>query len=195
MKKLFFTSALLLSGMAMHAQIWMSTSSTVTFYSYTPMENIDASSDKSIMMLNTKTGDVIAKVEIKSFHFKNGLMEEHFNENYMETDKAGPKDDKGNVTYPNRWANFKGKIQETIDYSKDGKHEITMKGTFTCHGVPKEKIVKGTLTITNGVANIEAKFDVPLKDHNIKIPETVGAKIAEVIQVTVKGSLQEKKKN
>ncbi|TND09487.1 MAG: YceI family protein [Bacteroidetes bacterium] len=194
MKKLLFTTALAFTGLLAQAQLWTSTSSSVTFYSYTPMENIDATSDKGIFILNPKTGDVNAKVEIKSFHFKNGLMEEHFNENYMETDKEGPKDTKGKPTYPNKWAQFKGKIQETIDYTKDGTYDITMKGTFTCHNVGKEKLIKGKMTVKGGVATIDAKFDVPLKDHDIAVPEAVGTKIAQVIQVTIKATLQEKKK-
>ena len=193
MKKLLFTAFCLTSGIIMHAQIFMSTASKTTFYSYTPMENIDASSDKGNYLINTANGQVVAKVEIKSFHFKNGLMEEHFNENYMETDKEGPKDAKSAVTYPNKWATFKGKIQEAVDYKKDGTFDVTIVGNFTCHGVEKPKTVKAKMTIKGGIVTIDGSFDVPLKDHDIKVPEAVGAKIAESIKVSFNATLQEKK--
>lgn len=194
MKKLILTAFCASAGLIMHAQIYMSTSSKTTFYSYTPMENIDATSDKGNFLINSASGQVVAKVEIKSFHFKNGLMEEHFNENYMETDKAGPKDAKGNVTYPNKWATFKGKIQETIDYTKDGTHDITVVGSFTCHGVEKPKTVKAKMVIKGGIITVDGSFDVPLKDHNIAVPEAVGTKIAESIKVSFNATLAEKKK-
>lgn len=194
MKKFLFTVVAASSALLMHAQIYQSTSSTTTFYSYTPMENIDATSDKGNFLLRTTDNMVSAQVEIKSFHFKNGLMEEHFNENYMETDKEGPKDASGKPTYPNRYAKFKGKINETIDYKKDGVYPITMTGKFMCHGVEKDRTIKGTLTIKGGVMKVDAKFDVPLKDHNITVPEAVGTKIAETIQVTISADLAERKK-
>lgn len=195
MKKFILTAFCVSAGLMMQAQIYMSTASKTTFYSYTPMENIDATSDKGTFLINTATNSVQAQVEIKSFHFKNGLMEEHFNENYMETDKAGPKDSKGAVTYPNKWAKFKGKIQETIDYTKDGTHDITIVGKFTCHGVEKDKTVKAKMTIKGGIVTVDGSFDVPLKDHDIKVPEAVGAKIAETIKVSFNATLAEKKKN
>jgi len=196
MKKFILTAVAASFGMLLHAQVYMSTSSSTTFYSYTPMENIDATSDKGTYMIVSKDGthNVIGKVEIKSFHFKNGLMEEHFNENYMETDKEGPKGKDGKPTYPNKFATFKGKINESVNLEQDGVHDVTITGKLNIHGVEKDKTIKAKLTIAGGKITVDSKFNVPLKDHNIKVPEAVGAKIAEVIQVTVKAVLEEKKK-
>ena len=124
------------------------------------------------MLLNTKTNDVIAQVMIKGFIFPNGLMQEHFNENYMESDK-----------YPK--STFKGKINEKVDYTKDGTHNVTITGNLEVHGVTKPRTLPATITIKGGVITVDLKFNIALKDHEIKVPEAVGAKIAENIEVTV----------
>ena len=106
-----------------------------------------------------------------SFTFRDKLMQEHFNENYMESDK-----------FPN--AVLEGVIQEAIPLEMDGMYEVTIKGSLEMHGVKQEREVKGKLTIAGGVPTLAtAKFDVRLADHGIKIPSLVVANIAEVIAV------------
>ncbi|HTF05698.1 MAG TPA: YceI family protein, partial [Bacteroidia bacterium] len=126
--------------------------------------------------------------------FSNALMEEHFNENYMETSKPGPKDAKGNVTYPNRMATFNGKVNETIDYTKDGTHNVTMTGDLTIHNVKKPRTLNATLVIKDGVITMDCKFNVLLVDHEITVPTAVGQKIAESIEVTVHSVMTAPKK-
>jgi hypothetical protein len=145
------------------------------------------------MILNTKTNSVIADVDVRGFDFTNDLMEEHFNENYMETDKPGPKDAKGNVTYPNRKATFSGKINETIDYTKDGTHNVTITGNLKIHNVTKPRTLNATLVIKGGKITLDCKFNVLLVDHEITVPTAVGAKIAESIEVTVHTEMTESK--
>ncbi len=193
-KSALFILALVAGAFSLNAQVYTGTQSTVSFFSTTPVEDISATNSTAVMILNATTGDVMAKISIKGFVFSNVLMQEHFNENYMETDKEGPKDANGNATYPNRFATFKGKVNETIDYTKDGTHNITMTGTLTIHGVAQPRTLPGTLTVKGNEVTVDVKFDVALADHEIKVPEAVGAKIAEKIQVTVKSTLATKPK-
>ncbi|HTL07888.1 MAG TPA: YceI family protein, partial [Chitinophagaceae bacterium] len=111
---------------------------------------------------------------VKGFHFERALMEEHFNENYMESDKI-PK------------ASFKGKINNlpAVDLSKDGNYPVTAEGELTIHGITKQVRVAGNLLVKAGLPQLQAKFMVAPKDYNIKIPSLVADKIAASMNVTV----------
>lgn len=152
------------------AQVFLSTGGKCSFFSSTPVENIDAHSESLNSVLNTKNNEIQFKVPLTSFHFKKALMQEHFNEKYVESAK-----------YP--FAIFKGKINETIDYTKDGSYSITATGIFNMHNADKAHTEKGKLMIKNGVITIEGNFKVYLKDHNIEVPNIVVANISEVIDV------------
>lgn len=150
--------------------LFIAQTSEIQFFSATPIEDIQASNKRVSSLLNTSSGEIVVKMNMKDFHFPNNLMEEHFNENYMESEK-----------YPN--ATFKGKIQEAVDYGKDGTYAVSTKGVLTMHGVAKERILKGTLKISGNQILLSCNFDVPLADHKIDVPKIVIAKIAEVIAV------------
>lgn len=185
-KTITLLAFLLFTGSFIAAQaIYRGNTNKIIFYSHTALEDISATDTVATMILNTKTNSVIADVDIRGFHFANPLMEEHFNENYMETDKPGPKDAKGNVTYPNRKATFSGKINETIDYTKDGTHNVTITGNLKIHNVTKPRTLNATLVIKGGTITVDCKFNVLLVDHDIKVPTAVGQKVAESIEVTV----------
>jgi len=150
---------------------FVTTQGKVHFFSATPLENIEATTTKAICVLNIANQKINTKIPISTFVFKDKLMQEHFNENYLESDK-----------YP--YSIFNGEIVEKIDFTKDGELPITVRGTFEIHGVQKTREVKGTLTIKNGKpVNAIVKFDVALVDHKIKIPKAVVMTIAEVIAV------------
>ena len=100
-------------------------------------------------------------------------MQEHFNENYMESEK-----------YP--MGTFKGKIMEVIDYTKNGTYDVTAKGQLTLHGVTLPRDLKGKLTVENQKISLISSFEVKLVDYKIDIPKIVFAKIAEVISVKTK---------
>ena len=143
------------------------------FFASTPFENISPISNTAVCVLNTKTKKVVAKVRMTSFVFANGLMQEHFNENYIESEK-----------FP--YGILDAEIVENLDYTKDGVYDVTLKGTLDVHGVKKDRDIKGKLTIKNGQPfSATADFEVKLVDHNIKIPTAVIAKIAEVVKVDV----------
>lgn len=155
------------------AQIYQSSSSVVTFFSETPLENIDATNKASVSVLNVNNGQIVFKVPIESFSFKNALMQEHFNENYMESAK-----------FPN--GEFKGSIQEKIEIYKEGIFPVTISGIFKIHGVEKAEKLTGTLTVKDNKLTLNGDFSIALVDYKIEVPKIVYEKIAEKIAVKVK---------
>lgn len=155
--------------------VFFSNTLETSIYSDTPLENIAATSKKGISVYNIEKGEIQFNIPIKSLQFKKSLMEEHFNENYMESYK-----------YP--FAKFKGKVNQVIDLSKNGEYPVTVSGNLDVHGVKKQRTINGTITVNNGSISIFSKFDVLCEDHGIKIPQLVFQKIAESIQVTISGN-------
>jgi hypothetical protein len=160
--------------------IMIAKNATISFFSETPIENIEASSKTASSALDAKTGDLIFKVENTSFQFKKKLMQEHFNENYMESDK-----------YP--VSEFKGKITDPFDFSKPGTYTLNVSGTLKIHGVAKNYQTKAKFIVANGQINSSATFNVKVADHKIDVPTIVIKQIAEVMQVRINAIYQPKK--
>jgi len=152
--------------------IYACKNAVVTIYSKAPVEDIDARSDKGTSVFNATTGELAFSVPIRSFKFDKARMQEHFNENYMESDK-----------YPQ--ATFKGKINEKPDVTKDGTYPVTAAGIFEVHGVKQTRTITGKLTVKGGVISLSSEFMVACKDHQIEIPKLVFYNIAENIRVQV----------
>lgn len=192
MKKSIFALAFVTFWMSINAQIYKAKdgATLISFFSEAPLENIEASNKGAIIVLNTTTNDIQLRVSIQNFKFKNSLMEEHFNENYMETDKKGPNDANGSATYPNRNAVFKGKINEKIDYSKDGEHKVTVPGKMELHGVTKDVVLEGTVTKSGTEIMLSSKFKIKVSDYNIKVPSMYVKNIAEEVDVTLSSTLE-----
>ncbi len=165
------TLALLLfvAGSA-QAQLFITQAGESSFFSKTPMENISAVNKKAGAVLNSQTGELAVRMTMTDFNFPNKLMQEHFNENYVESEK-----------YP--YAFFRGKIQPMPDLSKSGTYDVSAVGTFDLHGVKKERTLPGKLTVQGDKITLQADFQVALVDHKIEVPKLVFAKIAEVIDV------------
>lgn len=164
------------SGLQTKAQTYTGKNIKFNIFSSTPIEDIKAVSYTGIAVLNAQRQELTIQVPIKSFEFDKKLMQEHFNENYMESDK-----------YP--IAKFKGIIEPKIDWTKDGDYNVTAKGTLTVHGVDQARTVSGKITVKNKIASLNATFNVACAAHQIKIPSLVFTKIAETIQVKVQGNL------
>jgi len=175
MKKMIVIFAALLCVFVSRAQdLFITRHGQVSFFSRTPMENIDAINNEVSSVLNVKTGELAFVLLVKGFHFEKALMEEHFNENYMESDKI-PK------------ASFKGKIVNpaAIDITKDGTYAVTADGELTIHGITKQVSIPGNLLVKAGQLQLQGKFTVAPKDYNIKIPSLVADKIAATMNVMV----------
>jgi hypothetical protein len=173
---------LLVVVLSTHAQNYVTKTGHIKFYSETPIETIEAHNHAVNSALNPKTGDFVFKVLIKSFEFEKALMQEHFNENYMESD-----------TYPN--STFKGKITnlDEIDFSKDGQYDAMVEGELSIHGVTNMVKEKGTFTVDGKKIQGQSVFNVLLEDYKIKVPGAVRKQISESIEVTVDVMLEEVK--
>lgn len=166
---------LLCSASGLQAQgKFLCRSGHIWFSSHTPLEDIEAHNNEAASVITPSTGDIAFQVLIKSFRFKRALMEEHFNENYMESDKY-PKSD------------FKGKIVnlDSINFSKPGSYRAVVEGTLTIHNVPKPVKATGVITVTATGLTATASFAVVPQDFGIEIPGVVKDKIAKTIAISV----------
>jgi polyisoprenoid-binding protein YceI len=180
--RLFLPAAALFLSTGMFAQIYVSKSCEATFFSASPLENIEATAKVPKTFLNTSTNDVQIQIANTAFVFEKPLMQEHFNENYMESEK-----------YPT--TTFKGKINEKVDWTKEGEQKVTVTGKLNMHGVEKEVTIPGTVNIKNGEITILGKFRVHIADYNIKVPSLYVQNIAEDVDVKLSGVLIPFKKN
>jgi polyisoprenoid-binding protein YceI len=144
----------------------------ISLFSTAPIEDIAASTSSGTSVYNAATGDLVFSVNITSFQFPKSLMQEHFNSDYLESDK-----------YPK--ATFKGKIQEHIDVTKNGSFPVTAVGELDVHGVKQTRTIPGKITIDNGVITMTSEFMVKCADHHIEIPKIVFHNIAENIKMNV----------
>lgn len=148
----------------------------VSFFAGTPLEDIDAKSDKLVGVLDTEKNTFAFRMAMNTFKFKRELMQEHYNENYLETEK-----------YPN--SEFKGTIEGNFNLEEDGDYPVKASGTFTVHNVNKDYSIDAMIHVKSGKPSIEAKFMIVLEDHDIDRPSVVMMKIAEEAEVTVRAGL------
>jgi len=163
------------------AQVFTAKKGTITFFSEAPLENIDATNYSIQSILNISNNTVAFIVPIRGFKFKKDLMEEHFNEKYMESDK-----------FPN--ATYSGKINEEIAFDKNGTYPATSTGKLTIHGVEKTITQPGTITVNNGDITLESSFRIAVKDYGIEIPKLVFENIADTVLVKINVAYQPYKK-
>jgi polyisoprenoid-binding protein YceI len=184
MKKIILSIFLAAAAMTqLSAQKYFTKDGSIRFSSSTKAENIEANNNKATFVVDAATGQVEISVLITGFVFKQALMQEHFNENYMESEKF-PK------------ATFKGKIENLADvkFTSDGSYKIKVTGDMTMHGVTKQITVDATLNVRGGKIAVDSKFGINPKDYNIAIPDLVKDNIASNIDISLKGDLQELKK-
>lgn len=162
-----------------YGQKYIDRAGHASFFSKASLENIEAHTRQALSMVDIKSGDIVASVLMKSFQFEKALMQEHFNENYVESDK-----------YPK--ASFKGKVAniEKLDLSKDGTVTLDVSGDLTVHGETKPLQTKAEFTVNKGALSAKTKFPVTVKDHKIEIPKLVVNNIAEVVDVTLEFQYQ-----
>jgi hypothetical protein len=153
------------------AGIYLVKKNLVSFHSDTKLELIKASSSGLKGIIDSDKRIFAFAIEIKTFDgFNSPLQKEHFNENYMETNK-----------FPT--SSFIGHIIEDDDFTKDGRYNIRAKGKFIIHGVQQERILHGDLTVRNGIIKLNCTFTVLLPEYDIKIPRIVHEKLASEIKV------------
>ena len=181
MRRIILITLLFIStGLATKAQDrYLTRNAKIKFLSEAPMEKIEAVNTQGTSMLDSKTGAMEFAVLIKAFEFEKALMEEHFNENYMESGKF-PK------------STFKGTVTDisTVDFTKDGTYPVKIKGQLTIHGVAKDVATSGTLEVKGGKITGNSEFDVALADYNISVPGIVRDKIAKTVHIIVEAAYQ-----
>jgi polyisoprenoid-binding protein YceI len=162
-------------AVALNAQKFFTRDGQVNFLSEAPLEKIEAKNSKATSVLDTETGKLEFAVLIKAFQFEKALMQEHFNENYLESSK-----------YPK--ATFKGAIVDNtaVNYGKDGSYPVTVKGEMTIHGVAQPLAAPGVITVKDGKISAESEFSVQVADYKIEIPAVVRDNIAKEVKISVR---------
>lgn len=182
MKKLIlfaFSFSMLLS--TVQAQKYFTKSGTINFdaTSASSPEKIEGVNRTATCVVDAASGAMQFAVLMKGFSFERALMEEHFNENYVESSKF-PK------------AEFKGAISNNADvqYAKDGSYPVTVKGKLTIHGETRDVETQGKITVQGGKVGAVAEFSVQLEDYRISIPGLVADKVAKTAKIKVNCSLE-----
>jgi len=180
-------SAFLLLAMlpfGLSAQRWFTRDANVYFdaTSASSPERIDATTKSGTFVVDQASGKLETSILVKGFQFDKALMQEHFNENYMESSKF-PK------------ATFKGKIDDLtkVKFDQDGKYSTTVSGDLTMHGVTKSVSTPATFTVKGGKISVSANFKTILSDYGISIPSLVADKLAKEAKITISGSLEKMK--
>ncbi len=171
---------LMLSGWQAGAQKVMTRVGTTSFFSDAKLEDIAAHSRHTTILINKSTGAVAVKLSIRSFEFEKALMQEHFNENYMESEK-----------YPE--ATFSGKITDLskVIWNKDGSYLVTVEGKLTIHGVVKNVKETATIDVKGTKVNVKCALQVKLADYGINNDKADN--IAQTIDIKIEGVLEEMK--
>jgi len=173
--KISFITVLLLAANGLFAQDKFYTKKgNITFYSKAPMENIEALNKSVICVLDGKTGAIQFAVMIKGFEFEKALMQEHFNENYLESHK-----------YPK--AEFKGQLANfsNIDFSKVNSYPVTVKGKLSMHGETRDVETTGIIVVKSDKVAATAEFAIELADYKIEIPKLVKDNISKTVKIVV----------
>jgi len=161
-------------------ELWVTRMAEIEFVSDAPLELIEAKSVQVTGIIRPSNGSFAFSVLNESFEgFNSPLQQEHFYENYLETERYTR-------------SSFSGKIIESIDFSEPGTYQVRGKGLLDVHGVEQIRIIEVELNITDEVIRLSSDFIVLLEDHNIRIPKIVNQKIAEEITVTVTAEMERK---
>lgn len=154
-------------------KIYSTKSGTISINANTPLETIEATNNQTLSKLSDKSGQLVFMLLIKGFTFKNALMQEHFNENYMESSKFPKADFKGNIINLNE-----------VNFSKDGTYNTKVEGVLTIHGVSKKINTNGTIVVDKGSLKSSASFKIKVRDYGIA-GKYIGDKIAEEVETTI----------
>ena len=180
MFKYLIVVVFILTATALQAQDrYFTKTGKIEFSSKGSMEDIEAKNKTVSAIIDVKTGAVQFALQMKSFEFEKKLMQEHFNENYVESDK-----------YPK--AEFKGVISNNseINYTKDGSYSAKVKGKLTIHGVTKDVETTGIIKVEGGKPHVNSTINILLSDYNISIPSVVKDKLSNNVKIVIECKLE-----
>ncbi|MFM7016563.1 MAG: YceI family protein [Bacteroidota bacterium] len=176
MKKVLLFLSMVVSLAANAQDKYLTRNAKVVFDATTSTspEKIEGVNNQGISVFVAQSGQYEFSIQMQAFEFEKALMKDHFNENYVETSKF-PK------------AVFKGSIQDVakVNFAKDGKYPVVVKGTMDLHGVKKEVTADGSLTVSGGKITAASTFKLLLSDYKVEIPKLVGDKVAKQATITV----------
>ncbi len=175
MKRLvIIVCAVIISRAGFSQERFFTKKARVSFISKAPLENIEAVNQVAVSVLDKSSGQLDFSVLIKGFEFAKALMQEHFNEDYMESDK-----------YPK--AIFRGRIEDisVIDFKKDGKYQVAVSGKLMLHGETRDIHIPAELVIDKGIISCTSEFSITLEDYHIMIPGIVKDNIAKTVKVAI----------
>lgn len=161
------------------AQQFYTNKGKISFFSEAPLEDISAVNENVSAIIDSQTGGFAFRVKIVEFTFPNSLMQEHFNESYLESEK-----------YP--LSTFTGVIDDFSDLDLSNEQNLVVNGSLSMHGISKVAQMKANAKMINDELHISSTFDVALKDYDIDIPKIMIYKIAETIAVTVEIKLSKR---
>lgn len=180
MNKKIIILLFVLYSVSSFSQKYISRNGSVQFNASTPLETINPINNHVSSVFNSENGEIVFQMNMKSFKFEKSLMEIHFNEKYVESEK-----------YPK--SNFTGKIKNWNSDFLDGKnHHVIAVGTIMIHGIEKEIEVKGSIQKNNNNITINSDFGLIISDFEIKIPKLVRDKISKKVEVKVNINLKQK---
>lgn len=174
MKKTIITALVFLSAISLNAQKYFTKNATITFVSKAPMETIEGTNKTTTAVIDATSGAIAFSVVVKGFVFDQQLLQQHFNENYMESDKFPKGEFKGSITN-----------NASVKYATDGSYAVTVSGKLTIHGVTKDVTSTGKITVSGGKISASSEFSITLSDYNISIPSVVKDKISKTVKITV----------
>jgi hypothetical protein len=173
-KCLVILAVMLLFCFNVNSQKYITKEGHIEIFSQTPIFTIEGINKKVASILNLETGDIVATTLVRSFKFHEALVEDHFNENYMDSEKF-PK------------ASFKGKVinNKEVDIKKNGEYKVTVKGDLTIHGETKPVEVESVIIVKDGNISAKTEFDVSLAAYKIKVEERYKDAIKDDIKLSV----------
>ena len=183
MKNIFALLTTCILGLSLsYGQLYSTSNGNITFYSHAPLEDIEATNKQVSCAIELSKGQMAFSMLMNAFQFEKALMQEHFNERYVESHK-----------YPK--ATFAGNIEdiEKVDLTKPGSYDVTVSGKLTIHGTTQTVSSKGTLQISDDkTLTANSTFTINLEDYKVKIPTMYIDNISESIEIKVNAKLKPK---
>lgn len=183
MKNIFALLTTCILGLSLsYGQLYSTSNGNITFYSYAPLEDIEATNKQVSCAIELSKGQMAFSMLMNAFQFEKALMQEHFNERYVESHK-----------YPK--ATFAGNIEdiEKVDLTKPGSYDVTVSGKLTIHGTTQTVSSKGTLQIGDDkTLTANSTFTINLEDYKVNVPTMYIDNISESIEIKVNAKLKPK---
>ncbi len=150
--------------------IYTSDSSSVSFYSHTPIEDIEAVNAAATSMIEMSMRNIQFQVPTSAFQFENKMMQKHFNDGYLEPRK-----------FP--YATFRGKLSDSLDLSIDTIYRVEAIGMLNVHGIDRVGTFKGDFVCRDSIAALRVEFKIILEDHGVKVPGAIFDNVAKEVDV------------